>query len=155
MGEKKLEYLLDIAIRNEEEAYDFYISLRDRVADKDVKETLSFLAEEEKNHKEILVKYKKGGFGPETLNLDSVVDYKIAEHVEKPVIEKDLDSKDAYLVAAEKELNAHNFYKALADIEPAGEIKDLLLKMANEEMKHKERVEYLYSNTAFPQTHGG
>lgn len=155
MGGKKLEYLLDIAIRNEEEAYDFYIDLQNRVDDKEVKETLSFLAEEEKKHKDILVKYKQGGFGPETLNLDTVVDYKIAEHVEKPVLEKNMDSKDVYLVAAEKELNAYNFYKALADIEPVGEVKDLLLKMANEEMKHKEKVEYLYSNTAFAQTQGG
>ena len=28
-------------------------------------------------------------------------------------------------------------------------------RMANEEKKHKEKVEYLYSNTAFPQTDGG
>jgi len=27
--------------------------------------------------------------------------------------------------------------------------------MANEEMKHKEKMEYLYSNTAFAQTAGG
>ncbi|MFA5519162.1 MAG: ferritin family protein [Spirochaetota bacterium] len=155
MGGKKLEYLLDIAIRNEEEAYDFYIELQDKVDDKEVKETLAFLAEEELKHKEILVKYKQGGFGANTLNLDTVIDYKIAEHVEKPVIEKGMDSKDVYLVAAEKELNAYNFYKALADIEPVGEVKDLLLKIANEEMKHKEKVEYLYSNTAFPQTQGG
>ncbi len=155
MGGKKLNYLLDIAIRNEEEAYDFYIDLQNKVSDKEVKETLSFLAEEEKKHKEILEKYKKGGFGANTLNLDTVVDYKIAEHLEKPVITKEMDSKDVYLVAAEKELNAYNFYKSLADIEPVGEVKDLLLKMANEEMKHKEKVEYLYSNAAFPQTQGG
>ncbi len=31
----------------------------------------------------------------------------------------------------------------------------MLLKMADQEMKHKEKVEYLYSNTAFPQTSGG
>ena len=66
-----------------------------------------------------------------------------------------MDSKDVYLVAANKELNSYNFYKSLADIEPAGEIKNMLMKMANEEMKHKEKVEYLYSNTAFPQTAGG
>ena len=37
----------------------------------------------------------------------------------------------------------------------ATNIKDMLLKMANEELKHKEKMEYLYSNTAFPQTAGG
>ena len=32
---------------------------------------------------------------------------------------------------------------------------DMLLRMANEEKRHKEKVEYLYTNTAFPQTDGG
>jgi rubrerythrin len=31
----------------------------------------------------------------------------------------------------------------------------LLEKMAQEELRHKEKVEYLYANTAFPQTSGG
>jgi hypothetical protein len=31
----------------------------------------------------------------------------------------------------------------------------MLLKMANQEIKHKEKVEYLYANTAFVQTDGG
>ena len=34
-------------------------------------------------------------------------------------------------------------------------LKEMLLKMANEELKHKEKMEYLYANTAFPQTAGG
>ena len=44
---------------------------------------------------------------------------------------------------------------ALADQHAAGEAREMLLQMANEELKHKEKVEYLYSNTAFPQTAGG
>lgn len=155
MGDKKLEYLLDVAIKNEEDAYDFYMGLHDKIADKEVKETLKFLADEEKRHKEFLLKYKQGGFGADALKLDAVVDYRIVEHAEKPAIEKDMKTKDVYLVAADKELNAYNFYKSLADVEPAGEVKNMLLKMANEEMKHKEKVEYLYSNTAFTQTAGG
>ena len=155
MGDKKLEYLLDVAIKNEEDAYNFYMDLHNKIADKEVKDTLKFLADEEKKHKEFLVKYKQGGFGADALKLDTVVDYKIAEHAEKPDLQKNLDTKDVYLVAADKELNSYNFYKSLADVEPAGEVKNMLMKMANEEMKHKEKVEYLYSNTAFGQTAGG
>jgi rubrerythrin len=84
-----------------------------------------------------------------------VIDYEIAEYLELPDIEKGMEAKDIYLVAAHRELNSYNFYKNLADIHPEGEVKDLLLKMANQELKHKEKVEYLYSNTAFPQTAGG
>lgn len=155
MGDKKLEYLLDVAIKNEEDAYNFYMDLYNRNTDKEIKETLKYLASEEQKHKEFLVQYKKGSFGAEALKLDAVIDYKIAEHAEKPDLVKNMDTKDVYLVAANKELNSYNFYKSLADIEPAGDVKNMLMKMANEEMKHKEKVEYLYSNTAFPQTAGG
>ena len=47
------------------------------------------------------------------------------------------------------------FYSELANMNADGELKTMLLKIANEELKHKEKMEYLYSNTAFPQTSGG
>jgi rubrerythrin len=75
--------------------------------------------------------------------------------MEKPDIKKNIKSSEVYLIAANRELNAYNFYKSLADSYPAGDVKDLLNKMASEELKHKEKMEYLYTNTAFPQTAGG
>jgi rubrerythrin len=38
---------------------------------------------------------------------------------------------------------------------PDGDIKDMLLRMAQQELRHKEKVEYLYANTVFTQTAGG
>ena len=155
MQDKKLGSLIDIAIEREEEAYGFYMGLYARIEDESVKDTLKFLAGQEQKHKEFLVNYRSGQLGPDSLRLTDVVDYKIAEYLEEPDIKKDMESKDVYLVAAHRELLSYNFYKALADLHPNGEAKEMLLKMANEEMKHKEKVEYLYSNTAFPQTAGG
>jgi rubrerythrin len=43
----------------------------------------------------------------------------------------------------------------LANLHANGDLREMLLKMANEELKHKEKMEYLYTNTAFPQTSGG
>ncbi len=43
----------------------------------------------------------------------------------------------------------------LADLHADSELKTMLSKLANEELKHKEKMEYLYANTAFPQTSGG
>lgn len=155
MKGKSLESLVDIAIAKEEEAYQFYMNLYDRAGDKEVKDTLQFLANEEKKHKEFLQGYRSGNVKSASLGMGEMIDYRIAEHMEKPDLEKDMSSRDVYLVAAHKELNAFNFYKSLSEIQPAGEVRDMLLRMANEEMKHKEKVEYLYSNTAFPQTQGG
>ena len=155
MDERTVSMIIDVAIEREEKAYAFYRELSGKVKDITAQETLQFLSDEEKKHKEFLEKYRQGDYGPESLRMTDVVDYKIAEYLAKPDIRKNMDSKDIYLVAAHRELNSYNFYKSLADLHPDGSVKTILLRMANEEKKHKEKVEYLYSNTAFPQTDGG
>ena len=155
MEEKKLAAVIDMAIERETEAFAFYQGLHQKVEDPQAKETLQFLSNEEKKHKEFLEKYRKGGYGPEGLRMSEVVNYKVAEYLAAPDIKKNMESKDVYLVAAHRELNSYNFYKSLAEMHPDGNAKTILIRMANEEKKHKEKVEYLYSNTAFPQTSGG
>jgi rubrerythrin len=111
--------------------------------------------------------------------MTDVVEYKIAEYLEEPEIDGDMSSQEVYLVAAHRESRSRQFYTELANLHADGntqtmllkmaneELKHkekmeylystqtMLLKMANEELKHKEKMEYLYSNTAFPQTSGG
>ena len=146
---------VDVAIKKEEPAFAFYLNLADFVEDREAKETLRFLAGEEKKHKEFLENFRQGGCYIGGLDMNEPVDYKVAQHLDAPDPKKDMKTKDAYLVAAFREQHAHDFYKGLADLHPPGEVKDLLLRMATEELRHKEKVEYLYVNTAFPQLAGG
>ncbi|OPL12463.1 MAG: hypothetical protein AVO39_04665 [delta proteobacterium MLS_D] len=155
MADMKLDDVIDRAVKREEESFAFYRDLSDRVEDPAVRDTLEFLAGEERKHRDFLIAYREGRVGAGGLRMAEAVDYKIAEHLEAPDPEKDMESKDVYLVAAHRELNSYLFYKELADVHPEGEVKDVLLRIASEEMKHKEKVEYLYANTAFPQTAGG
>jgi rubrerythrin len=155
MKDQKIAAVIDMAIEREEQAFAFYQSLSQKVDDRTAIETLQYLSHEEKKHKEFLEKYRQGGYGPEALRMTDVVDYKIAEYLTTPDIQKNMESKDVYLVAAHRELNSYNFYQSLAQMHPDGNLKTLFLRMANEEKKHKEKVEYLYANTAFPQTSGG
>jgi rubrerythrin len=155
MKNKTLESLIEMAIKNEEEAYASYMELSGLVDDKTAKDTLKFLAEEEKQHKAYLLKYRDGSFRENTLPLNAPVDYKIAETMNKPAPRKEITTSEVYLIAANKELNASNFYKSLAEIHPEGDIREMLLRMAAQELKHKEKVEYLYANTEFTQTAGG
>lgn len=150
-----LDSVIKMAIEKEKEAYDFYMDLYNLVEDKHAKDTLKYIAQEEVKHKDFLTSCHKGLSCANVMKMDAPVDYKIVEHIEKPDIKKNIQSAEVYLVAANRELNAYQFYKSLADSYPAGEAKDLLSKMANEELKHKEQMEYLYTNTAFPQTAGG
>ena len=150
-----LNSALEIAITKEQEAHDFYMDLFHKVKDKDARSTLKYIAQEEARHKEFLMTCREGRFCSTVLKLETPVDYKIVEHMQKPDIKKNIKSEEIYRIAANRELNAYNFYKGLADSHPAGDVKELLTRMANEEMKHKEKMEYLYANTAFAQTAGG
>jgi len=155
MESRNLESILKRAIDNEEEAFQFYMDLYGTVQDSEARDTLLFLAGEEKKHKEYLIRYRDGQLAENALAMSESINNEIAEHLDKPDIKKDMSSKDIYLVAANRELNSYHFYLSLAQIHPDGEVKDLLLRMSREEMKHKEKMEYLYDNTAFPQTAGG
>jgi rubrerythrin len=151
----RLLTLIDTAIQREEEAYAFYMDIHGKVKDLAAREAIQWIAGEEKKHKAFLLKYRKGDYGASGLRLSEVVYYKIAEHQEEPEVKADMNSSEVYLVASHRELRSHRFYTALADQHAAGEGRDILLSMANEELKHKEKMEYLYANTAFPQTSGG
>ncbi len=155
METRDFSAVIDLAILKEEEAYDFYMELMNMVDDRAAKDALQVVAGEEKKHREFLVNYRDKGYGDTGLRMTSVVDYKIAEHLEAPEPKSGMESKDVFLIAAHREKSAHEFYLGLASIHPAGPTKDMLLQMAQEELKHKEKMEYYYANAAFPQTSGG
>lgn len=153
--DSKLEALIDIAIQKEEDAFRFYSKLADQVADDASRETLRYVAEEEKKHKAFLVDYRTGRIATDALRLSEVTYYRIAEHQEEPEVSDSLKREDVFLLAAHRENRSYFFYTELADLHPDGTAKEMLLRMANEELKHKEKMEYLYTNAAFPQTDGG
>jgi rubrerythrin len=153
--DKQLSEIIDLAIQREEEAYDFYMDIFNILEDPSIKDTVEFIAKEEKKHKAFLVNYREGEYGPDALRMTDVVEYKISEYLEEPEITKETKREDVYLIASHREAKSHQFYTELANMHDENNVKEMLLKMANEELKHKEKMEYLYANTAFPQTAGG
>ncbi|MFO7568395.1 MAG: ferritin family protein [Smithellaceae bacterium] len=155
MKKEEITAILEKAIANEDEANRFYLKLADRVTDKAAKDTLLYLAKEELGHKQYLERYRQESFVNNATIIDEVPDCKVTAFLSSPGIQYDMESKDAFLLASARELNSYNLYAGMASLHPAGDIRDMLLQMANEELKHKEKVEYLYSNTVFVQTDGG
>ena len=155
MPDQRLMQLIETAIKREEEAFDFYTGILSKVNEDQARESIEEIAEEEKQHKAFLVKYRDEQWSPKDLRMNDVTYYKIAEYQKEPEIKSDMKTEDVYLVASHRELRSYQFYSELAGLHSDSEIKELLLKMANEELKHKEKMEYLYANSAFPQTDGG
>ena len=149
-----LEKVLDGAVQKEIEAQHLYLDLSMMVKNPPVRDALEALSREEKVHQDKLERYRAGELSG-ALGKDQIVDYHIAELVEGSELSPDMQLKDAFMFAANREKASHELYITLAAIHPEGEVKALLLQLAGQELEHKQRVESLYTQVAYPQTDGG
>jgi rubrerythrin len=150
-----LKEVLERGIRKEIEAQRLYIALSQMVKDKAARDAFQKLSQQEKGHQRRLEQYLRGDLKSGALSIGHSVDYKIAELLGEPEVSSDMELKDTFLLAANREKASHEFYLSLARIHPKGEVKKLLEKLAAQELEHKQRVESLYTEVAFPQTNGG
>jgi rubrerythrin len=155
MTEVTVQSVLEKAIEKEIEAQQLYQDLSQKMTGATVRDAFSQLSEEEKGHETILRKYLRGEIGDGALRHDSTLDYKIADYLDQPEITPDMELKDTFLLAANREKASHDFYVSLAAAHPVGGVKELLEQLAAQELEHKHKVEFLYAEVAFPQTDGG
>jgi len=150
-----VQSVLDRAIQKEIEAQELYRNLSRTVTDDVARDMFRQLSQVEKKHEELLRKYLRGELGEGTLKVDKVLNYGIAEHLEQPQIKPDMKLDEVLLLAANREKASHELYLNLAGEHPPGQAKLLFEELASQELGHKQKVEYLYNEVAFPQTDGG
>lgn len=144
----EMEAVVKSAIAQEEMSHDFYRRLAEAVSHADTKETLQYLAKEELEHKHFL----ESCLTAEGCKLTGrPKDAHLAELLEAPAFHPEMSPKEALVIAMKREEGSHRFYQALAALQPPGEIRAFLEKMAQMELSHKEKMEYLYDNMAFPE----
>jgi rubrerythrin len=144
----ELEAIIKSAIDQEELSHNFYQRLAGLVTQPETKNTLEYLAKEELEHKAFL----QSCFSPRGCTLaGEAQNVHLAEMLAVPAISNDMSPKEALAIAAKREEGAYRFYQALASLQPPGEVQAFLNQMAKVELQHKEKVEYLYDNAAFPE----
>ena len=144
----EMEAVVKSAIDQEELSHDFYRRLADAVSHADTKETLQYLAQEELEHKHFLQSCLTAQ-GCKLVGQPQ--DVHLAEMLAAPAFHPDMSPKEALVIAMKREEGSHRFYQALAALQPPGDVRDFLEKMAKMELGHKAKMEYLYDNTAFPE----
>ncbi len=146
--DEKFRALIQQAINQEELSHEFYGRLAKIAAHGDTRETLEYLAKEEMEHKHFLEKCLTQEGCPLA---GEAHDVGLAQILETPAITAEMTPQEALAIAAKREEGSYHFYKNLAGLQPPGEIKDFLAYMSKVELGHKEKVEYLYDNAAFPE----
>ena len=140
--------IINNAIAQEELSHDFYLRMADLVSHADTKETFQYLAKDELEHKAFL----QSCFTADGCKLvGQAQNVHLAEMLKAPAFTDDLSPKEALVIAMKREEGSYNFYQGLAALQPPGEIRDFLEKMAKMELSHKEKVEDIYDNVAFPE----
>ena len=122
--------ILEFAIAREIEANRFYLSLAERVADPEMRRIFEDLAGEELEHKE-------------KLELEFIKTGKVLPSSDSPS-ELDMDYKDLLLLGMEKEEASFRTYVGLVGQSQDEQSREVLLALAEEEVKHKLRFETEY-----------
>ncbi len=137
------------AAEQEEKAYKFYTDALKFVKDAAAKLWIKELAAEEVKHKEMLQKFdvsKIRKFKP-----DKVQDLHIAEYLVDKDVTEIKDFQDVLIVAMKKEQKSYNFYVSMAKSTDNADMKKLCKILAQEELKHKHKIELYYDDIIFKE----
>ncbi len=137
------EEILQFAISREVEANKFYLALADRVKDEQIRKVFEDLAEEELEHKAKLeLEVMKTG---KVLSADEKITIPEHEYIlSDGETALDMDYRDVLMLGMEKEEAAFRTYVNLIPHVDNGESREVLLALAEEEVKHKIRFETEY-----------
>jgi rubrerythrin len=137
--------ILEFAIFRENEAHNFFLALAGRVADPNIKQMLEDLAAEELEHKEKLeLEIMKTGrtvateMQPPRPSSDYILSDDLAQ--------LDMDVRDVLLMGMEKEEASFRIFVNMIPNVHDEQSRELLLALAEEEVKHKLRFETEYHN---------
>jgi len=136
------EEMIEFAIAREIEAYNFYMALSERTKDPRISRVFEELAGEELEHqaKLELELMKVGRVVTEPKQLIDEHEYILSGDKSQ----LDMDYKDVLLLAMEKEEAAFRTYVSLIPHADSEESSEVLLAIAQEEVKHKLRFETEY-----------
>jgi rubrerythrin len=137
-----VDAVLDFAIKNEQQASDFYTDLASKMEKRHVKEIFQGFAAEERGHKAKLEAVKKNE--KNKLSKAKVLDLKIGDYLIEQKPSADMDFQSALILAMKQEKAAFRLYSDLAASADDEGVRELFLGLAQEEAKHKLRFEITY-----------
>jgi rubrerythrin len=138
--------ILDFAISREIEANRFYLELARRMADSKMAQVFEDFAREELDHKAKLEAVKAGEL---VIEPDEVGSLGIADYVMGDDAWPQMSYANVLILAMNKEKKSYRLYFDLAARVKDTKLKDMFLRLAQEEANHKLRFELEYDLTTF------
>jgi rubrerythrin len=134
--------VVTFAIRKEAEAYNLYTTYSQLVKNPGTKIMFEELAKEEQKHREILEGVEKKDVSE--YKVEKVPDLKIGDFVDEVEFSPDMDYASALRLAIKREEHSLKLYNHISGGTENPELKKLFAVLAQEESKHKLRLETEY-----------
>ncbi len=149
MATMDVKEIIKQAAAEEEKAHKFYTNALKLVKDEPSRIWLKELAAEELKHKEMLLKF----------DVSKIKQFKPTKthdlHITEYLVDKDIsevkDFQDVLIVAMKKEQKAYHFYVGMSKSADNADIKKLCKILAQEELKHKQKLEQYYDDIVFKE----
>jgi rubrerythrin len=143
MKYKSVDELLDAAIMREIQAQELYMKMALMVKNPWMRKVLEGFAQKEVKHRVKLEAVKAGKIG---LEQKEIGDLDIDEALEGIKPHANMGYSELLAYSIKKEHCAHQFYNTMASIFSEPELKDMFLRLAQEEANHKRRLEIEYDS---------
>jgi len=138
------------AIKAEIEAKEFYEKIAKRIKDDNLAQLFSDFAKEEAKHEKILTNIlNKEKISTSIFNFEK--DFKVAETIEMPEVNDNMNLKDAIGIAMKNEELAMKKYLALAENCEDDQLKKVFQDLAAMERDHKFKMENLFVDVAYAE----
>ncbi|UCE37703.1 MAG: ferritin family protein [Thermoplasmata archaeon] len=139
---ESVDALLNFAMEKEEEANKFYLGLAVKMEREHMKKVFTGFAAEEAKHKEKISAVKEG---KQLMPVEQkITDLKIGDYLVDVPAGPDMDYQDALILAMKKEKASFRLYTDLAATTEDSTLQSLMQGLAQEEAKHKLRLEMEY-----------
>ena len=144
MDEKKFNEIIKFAIDKEIEAFKFYTEAGQNAKHSGGKELFLSLAKEEEGHRKLL----------ENLNMEKVTqkriekipDLHISDYMVEMEMKPNLSYADTLRIAMKREEKSLKLYNDMKGSNTDKDLKKLFTLLANEEAKHKLKLEKIYDD---------
>jgi len=150
MNQDEFRKIISLGIEREIESFTFYRAVADKTQDKDLRYLFNELAEDEAKHRRTLEGFAEKA--PDKLHFSEAKDYKVVDSLPTPPLSIDMKPLDGLVIAVKKELEAMQMYTQLANASADAEQKNVFMELASMERGHKNRLEEIYTNMAFPES---
>lgn len=147
MNRGQLRQIIQQAIEEEIESYEFYEAASKKVEEESIKKLFDDLAKEELDHKKFLEDFLDSKV--QTMELKEVDDYKVAETIDRPRLTTEMDFIDGLKLAIKREEEAMEMYRGLASACEDVQTRDIFLGLSRMEALHKTRLEDIFVTVGY------